>query len=75
MIRRGRIVLNKKNGFGLICDENEQEIEFNNCNFSNEFTKGLEVTFQILLTEGGLRAVKINPYHARPYLTNIPDGF
>ncbi|GAA3964357.1 hypothetical protein GCM10022246_16900 [Pedobacter ginsengiterrae] len=60
MLRKGKITLIDDNGFGVITDENEQEIPFSLDHSFFYNLKGADVNFDIELRSDGLVAVDIS---------------
>jgi len=59
MIRRGKVKDVDKNGMGIIMDENHQEIRFSSESIFDDPEVDSEVTFNIVLTTEGLRAIDV----------------
>ncbi|WP_147243760.1 cold-shock protein [Pedobacter miscanthi] len=58
--RRGEITLiDNEHGFGVIMDENNQDIQFRLEAVSGYIEENLKVTFEIQLTARGLSAVNV----------------
>lgn len=59
-MRKGTVIqIDQSVGFGLIQDENEQEIAFCLANLNEDITAGDLVEFKIELTAHGLRATNL----------------